>query len=177
MRIYVQYKMIPLQDLGHDTEATKCPMAKLNIYNSFKILILQTWQNCRERYPKRGESFKFGVRTLTQSCASSALTRQKTQKFHKSCSGMYSIDLMHMTSQKGAQARWGSNVALPRAPSPSMQPAGQPLHAIPPGWPGPARTDWEAERQCALPAQHVHAARQVLTPNVASLLWRRDVNA
>ena len=48
------------------------------------------------------------------------------------------IDLMHMTSQKGAQARWGSNVALPRAPSPSMQPAGQPLHAIPPGWPGPA---------------------------------------
>ena len=29
-----------------------------------------------------------------------------------------------MTSQKGAQARWGSNVALPRAPSPSMQPSG-----------------------------------------------------
>ena len=50
------------------------------------------------------------------------------------------IDLMHMTSQKGAQARWGSNVALPRAPSPSMQPEGQPLHAIPPGWPGP--THW-----------------------------------
>ena len=43
-----------------------------------------------------------------------------------------------MTSQKGAQPRWGSNVALPRAPSPSMQPEGQPLHAIPPGWPGPA---------------------------------------
>ena len=42
--------------------------------------------------------------------------------------------------------------------------------------PGP-RTDWEAERQCALPAQHVHAARQVLTPNMTSLLWRRDVNA
>ena len=42
--------------------------------------------------------------------------------------------------------------------------------------PGP-RTDWEAERQCALPAQHVRAARQVLTPNMASLLWRRDVNA
>ena len=45
---------------------------------------------------------------------------------------------MHMTSQKGAPACWGSNEALPRAPSPCMQPKGQPLHAIPPGWPGPA---------------------------------------
>ena len=45
---------------------------------------------------------------------------------------------MRMTSQKGAPACWGSNEALPRAPSPSMQPEGQPLHAIPPGWPGPA---------------------------------------
>ena len=42
--------------------------------------------------------------------------------------------------------------------------------------PGP-RTDWEAESANALPAQHVRAARQVLTPNMASLLWRRDVNA
>ena len=40
------------------------------------------------------------------------------------------IDLMHMASQKGAPACWGSNEALSRAPSPSMQPAGQPLHAI-----------------------------------------------
>ena len=49
------------------------------------------------------------------------------------------IDLMQLKSQKGAQARWGSNVALPRAPSPSMQPEDQrALHAIPPGWPGPA---------------------------------------
>ena len=48
------------------------------------------------------------------------------------------IDHMHMTSQKGAPTCWGSNEALPRAPSPSMQPGGQPLHAIPPGWPGPA---------------------------------------
>ena len=99
------------------------------------------------------------------------------------------IDHMHMTSQKGAPVRWGSNEALPRALSPSMQPEGQPLHAIPPGWPGPAHwlrgwviglSQWlshRAERQCALPAQHVRAARQVLTPNMASLLWRRDVNA
>ena len=50
------------------------------------------------------------------------------------------IDLMHMTSQKSAPARWGSNEALTRAQSPIMQPAGQPLHAIPPGWPGP--THW-----------------------------------
>ena len=60
------------------------------------------------------------------------------------------IDHMHMTSQKGAQVCWGSNEALPRGPSPSMQPAGQPLHAIPPGWagwPGP-RTDWGADALC-----------------------------
>ena len=42
--------------------------------------------------------------------------------------------------------------------------------------PGP-RTDWEAESANALPAQHVRAARQVLTPNMALLVWRRDVNA
>ena len=59
-----------------------------------------------------------------------------------------SIDLMHMTSQKGAPACWGSNEALSRAPSPSMQPAGQPLHAIPPGRPGPAHwlRGWERQR-------------------------------
>ena len=42
--------------------------------------------------------------------------------------------------------------------------------------PGP-RTDWEAESANTLSAQHVRAARQVLTPNMASLLWRCDVNA
>ena len=46
------------------------------------------------------------------------------------CSLESIIDHMHMTSQKGAPACWGSNEALPRAPSPSMQPAGQPLHAM-----------------------------------------------
>ena len=58
------------------------------------------------------------------------------------------IDLMHMTSQKGAPARWGSNEALSRAPSPNMQPAGQPLHAIPPGRRGPAHwpRGWERQR-------------------------------
>ena len=79
------------------------------------------------------------------------------------------IDLMHMTSQKDAPACWGSNEALSCAPSPSMQPAGQPLHAIPPGRPG--LTHWL--RANALPAQQ----RQVLTPKMASLLWRCDVNA
>ena len=51
------------------------------------------------------------------------------------------IDHMHMTSQKGAQLRWGSNETLPRASSRSMQPGGQPLHAtpVPPGWPARAR--------------------------------------
>ena len=50
----------------------------------------------------------------------------------------WTIDHMHMTSQKGAQLRWGSNETLPRASSPSMQPGGQTLQATPPGW--PART-------------------------------------
>ena len=53
------------------------------------------------------------------------------------------IDLMHMTSRhrnrRAPPLVGGSNEALSRAPSPSMQPAGQPLHAIPPG----LRTDWE----------------------------------
>ena len=55
---------------------------------------------------------------------------------------------MHMTSQKGAPACWGSNEALSRAPSPSMQPGGQPLHAIPPGRPGPTHwlRGWERQR-------------------------------
>ena len=83
---------------------------------------------------------------------------------------------MHMTSQKGAPACWGSNEALSCAPSPSMQPAGQPFMPYRRAGPGP-RTDWEAESANALPAQHVRTARQVLTPNMASLLWRRDVNA
>ena len=69
----------------------------------------------------------------------------------------------------------GSNEALSRAPSSSMQPAGQPLHAIPPGRPGPGPA--HRLRANALPAQQVRAARQVLTPNMASLLWRCDVNA
>ena len=57
------------------------------------------------------------------------------------------IDLMHMTSQKGAPACRGSNEALSRAPSPSMQPTGQHLHAIPPGRPGPAHwlRGWERQ--------------------------------
>ena len=81
--------------------------------------------------------------------------------------------LMHMTSQKGAPACWGSNEAVSHAPSPSMQPVGQPLHAIPPGRPGPAHR----LRANTLPAQHVRAARQVLTPNMASLLCIRSINA
>ena len=66
---------------------------------------------------------------------------------HALCStwGVPTIDLMHMTSQKGAPACWGSNEALSRAPSPSMQPAGQPLHAIPAA--GPARACGPTESQ------------------------------
>ena len=49
---------------------------------------------------------------------------------------------------EGRPRMLGSNEALSRAPSPSMQPAGQPLHAIPLGWPGPAHwlRGWARQR-------------------------------
>ena len=84
------------------------------------------------------------------------------------------IDLMHMTSQKGAPACWVSNEALSRAPSLSMQPAGQPLHDIPPSRPGPAH--WLR----APTLQHVHAAWQVLTPQhgaVVMEMWRQCIRS
>ena len=77
------------------------------------------------------------------------------------------IDHMHMTSQKGAQLRWGSNETLPRASSPSMQPGGQTLQATPPGWPARAR----ALRGYRLSA---NAHCQHNTTRLASLLWRCD---
>ena len=46
------------------------------------------------------------------------------------------IDHMHMTSQKGAPVVLGVKRVTPRAPSPSMQSEGKPLHASPPSWPG-----------------------------------------
>ena len=87
------------------------------------------------------------------------------------------IDHMHMTSQKGAHVCWGSNEALPRGPSPSMQPAGPTPACHTAGLGGLARAAHWLRGWCALPAQHVRAARQVSTPSMASLLWRRDVNA
>ena len=65
-----------------------------------------------------------------------------------------SIDRMHMMSQKGAPACWGSHEALSRAPSPSMQPAGQPLHAIPLGRPGPAH--WPRAERLRVPTLFQH---------------------
>ena len=77
---------------------------------------------------------------------------------------------MHMTSQKGAQLRWGSNETLPRASSPSMQPGGQTLQATPPGWPARARAlrGWVPMRSC----QHNTCALR--DTRLASLLWRCD---
>ena len=77
---------------------------------------------------------------------------------------------MHMTSQKGAQLRWGSNETLPRASSPSMQPGGQTLQATPPGWParGPRTDRLSANAHC----QHNTCALR--DTRLASLLWRCD---
>ena len=82
-----------------------------------------------------------------------------------------SIDHMHMTSQKGAHLRWGSNEALPRASLPSMQPWGQPLHATPPGWPAQARAlrGW-----VPMNAHCQHNTCALRDTSLASLLWRCD---
>ena len=78
---------------------------------------------------------------------------------------------MHMTSQKGAPVCWGSNegTATCAIAKHACQRA-KPCMPYRRAGPGP-RTDWQAERQCALPAQHVRAARQVLTPNMASFVY------
>ena len=90
-------------------------------------------------------------------CCKASHTITKAKKIIKipNATKAFQIDLMHMTSQKDAPACWGSNEALPCALLPSMQPAGQPLHAIPPGQAGTdTRTHWEptlfqlAQRTC-----------------------------
>ena len=74
-----------------------------------------------------------------------------------------------MTSQKGAPACWGSNEALPRAPSPSKQPAGQnPCMPYRQAGPGP-RTDWEAESANGLFKHNTYAQRDKSWPPT----WRR----
>ena len=81
-------------------------------------------------------------------CIANAHSIRRVQQ----ASAQFAIDLMHMMSQKGAPACWGSNEALSRAPSPSMQPAGQPLHDDTAGFifsrPGPAHwlRGWERQR-------------------------------
>ena len=89
------------------------------------------------------------------------------------------IDLMHMTSQKGTHARWGSNVALPRAPSPSMQPEGQPLHAIPPGWPGPAHwlRGWAPMRSASLTRAHSATSLDPQHGVVVMETWRQCIRS
>ena len=93
-----------------------------------------------------------------------------------------SIDLMHMTSQKGAPACWGSNEALSRAPSPSMQPGG-PTPACHTAGTARARAltkSREAESANALPAQHVVRSATSLDPHhgvVAMETWRQCIRS
>ena len=84
-----------------------------------------------------------------------------------------------MTSQKGAPACWGSNEALPRAPSPSMTPADQPLHAILAGRPGPAHwlRGWERQRSssttCACSATSLGPQHGVIVMET----WRQCIRS
>ena len=100
----------------------------------------------------------------------SSNVRSHLQKKKSWWSGALAIDHMHMTSQKGAHLRWGSNEALPRASSPSMQPGGQPLHCHTAGLarPGPRTERLSANALC----QHNTCALR--DTSLAPLLWRRD---
>ena len=71
---------------------------------------------------------------------------------------------------EGRPVRWGSNEALPRASSPSMQPGGQPLHCHTAGLarPGPRTERLSANAHC----QHNTCALR--DTSLAPLLWRRD---
>ena len=71
--------------------------------------------------------------------------------------------------QKGAPACWGSNEALSRAPSPSMQPVNcQPMYAIPPGISARALAPTGSQRSFS--TAHARSATVNLTPNMASWL-------
>ena len=85
---------------------------------------------------------------------------------------------MHMTSQKGAQLRWGSNETLPRASSQACSQGGKPCK--PHHWAGrPARARALRGLSANAHCQHNNVAR------CATLDWRRcygdvtlcDVNA
>ena len=77
---------------------------------------------------------------------------------------------MHMTSQKGAQLRWGSNETLPRASSPrhAARGANPASHTAGPGRPGPRTERLSANAHC----QHNTCALR--DTRLASLLWRCD---
>ena len=102
-------------------------------------------------------------------------TNQNTFNFNDSCYArkVLPIDHMHMTSQKGAQLRWGSNKTLPRASSPSMQPGGggganPASHTAGLARPGPCTERLSANAHC----QHNTCALR--DTRLASLLWRCD---
>ena len=86
---------------------------------------------------------------------------------------------MHMTSQKGAPACWGSKEALSRAPSPGMQPAGQPLHAISPGRPGPAHwlRGWECQRSSSTTRAHSATSLDPQHGIVVMETWRQCIRS
>ena len=88
-----------------------------------------------------------------------------------------------MTSQKGAPVVLGVKRGTPRAPSPSMQSEGKPLHATPPpSWPGCAHwlREWapmrSASKTCArsatsLDPQHGVVVMETWRQCIRSILW------
>ena len=90
----------------------------------------------------------------------------------------FRIDLMHMTSQKGAPACWGSNKALSCAPSPSMQPAG-PTPACHTAGPARARAlterlSWERQRSSSTTRAWRQCIRSIIvTQTSKGTIWNR----
>ena len=86
---------------------------------------------------------------------------------------------MHMTSQKGAPVVLGVKRGTPRAPSPSMQSEGKPLHATPPSWPGCAHwlREWatmrSASKTCARSATSLDPQHGVVVMET----WRQCIRS
>ena len=84
-----------------------------------------------------------------------------------------------MTSQKGAPVVLGVKRGTPRAPSPSMQSEGKPLHASPPSWPGCAHwlRGWapmrSASKTCARSATSLDPQHGVVVMET----WRQCIRS
>ena len=99
---------------------------------------------------------------------------------HTLCMHFQNIDLMHMTSQRGAPACWGSNEALSRASSPKHAASGPSPACHTAGLARARALTERLRRQRALPAQHVPRSATSLAPQhgvVVMETWRQCIRS